>query len=743
MKTKNIFFGTVILTIIVGNISAAEHSAARKWNEVMLQAIRKDFVRPPVQARNLFHISAAMYDAWAAFDQTAKPYLLGRTVGSYTAPFNGIAAPPNLAAARNEAVSYAAFCLLRHRYKHSPNALATKNRFDSLFISMGYDTLFTSTDYSSGSPAALGNYIAQQYINFGYQDGSNELFDYGNAYYTPVNPPLDPIKFGDSTIVDPNRWQPITVGTFIDQGGNIIPVKTPPFLNPEWGNVIPFAMTNADRTTYQRSGNTYHVFHDPGAPSYLDTTNPNGLSTELYRWGFSLVSVWQSHLDPSDNVMWDISPASIGNVQSIPQSRTEWKSFYKLKEGGDIGKGRTVNPKTGMPYQPNIVPRGDYARVLAEFWADGPSSETPPGHWFAILNYVSDQPGFEKRFEGTGPVLDDLEWDLKSYFILGGAAHDAAISAWALKGWYDYVRPISAIRYMAGKGQSSDSTLPGYSKSGIPLMPGLIEIVQSGDSLAGENNEHVGKIKLYTWRGHYHIANPDSNTAGVGWILAGDWWPYQRPSFVTPPFAGYVSGHSTFSRTAAEVMTQLTGDEYFPGGMGEFTAKKNEYLVFEEGPSVDVHLQWATYRDASDQCSLSRIWGGIHPPIDDIPGRLIGMKLGPAAVLHGKKFFTGQISDVKENSFALNHPGEWKLHQNYPNPFNPSTTFSFSIRERSFVTLEVTDIVGRTVAQVLNESLPPGSHTREWNAQGLPSGVYLYRMRAGTFTASGKLMLLK
>jgi hypothetical protein len=79
-------------------------------------------------------------------------------------------------------------------------------------------------------------------------------------------------------------------------------------------------------------------------------------------------------------------------------------------------------------------------------------------------------------------------------------------------------------------------------------------------------------------------------------------------------------------------MTLLTGDEYFPGGMGEFHAKKNEYLVFEEGPSVDVALQWATYRDASDQCSLSRIWGGIHPPIDDIPGRIIGMKIGPGIV---------------------------------------------------------------------------------------------------------------
>ena len=96
---------------------------------------------------------------------------------------------------------------------------------------------------------------------------------------------------------------------------------------------------------------------------------------------------------------------------------------------------------------------------------------------------------------------------------------------------------------------------------------------------------------------------------------------------MTPPFAGYISGHSTYSWAAAEVLTLLTGDEFFPGGIGEFAALKNEFLVFEDGPSMDLILQWATYRDASDQCSLSRIWGGIHPPADDIPGRIMVKRL--------------------------------------------------------------------------------------------------------------------
>ncbi len=75
--------------------------------------------------------------------------------------------------------------------------------------------------------------------------------------------------------------------------------------------------------------------------------------------------------------------------------------------------------------------------------------------------------------------------------------------------------------------------------------------------------------------------------------------------------------------------------------MSGFEITANEFLVFEEGPSVDMTLQWATYRDASDQCSLSRIWGGIHPPADDIPGRLIGEQIGIDAFDLASQYFSG------------------------------------------------------------------------------------------------------
>ena len=631
---------------LITPLQAQTHSAAREWNEALLFAIRKDFARPTVHARNLWHTSIAMYDAWAAYEPLADNYFLGDTLGNFICTFTGVPTPVDKKAAQEEAISFAAYRLLRHRFAMSPGAAISIPHFDSVFIVMGYDSSITASSYTSGVPAHLGNYIAQQLISYGLQDGSNEQNGYVNTYYNPVNPTLLPAYEGNPNMVDPNRWQPLTLSVFIDQAGIVYPINTPPFLSPEWGNVDPFAMTAADMSLHTRNGNTYKVFHNPPTPPQLDTLI-GGVDSDLYKWNFSLVSKWSSHLDTTDGVMWDISPASIGNVQWYPSTFDSFPYFYDEYNGGDIGQGHALNPATGMPYTPQIVHRGDYARVLAEFWADGPDSETPPGHWYTLLNYVNDHPLTQKRWKGVGPVLPDLEWDVKAYFTMGGAIHDAAVTAWAAKGWFDYLRPISAIRYMADRGQSTSPLLPNYDIAGIPLDTGYIELVDSLDPLAGVNFEHVGKIKIFAWQGNDSLpVNVATEMAGVDWILAENWWPYQRPSFVTPPFAGYFSGHSTFSRAGAEVMTAITGDPFFPGGMGEFHAPQNDFLVFEEGPSTNIVLQWATYRDASDQCSLSRIWGGIHPPADDIPGRIIGEVIGIEAFEKARHYWENDVPDI-------------------------------------------------------------------------------------------------
>ena len=663
--TCSIFLFLFLTFFNAANLPAQHmHSVARKWNEATLLAIRNDFARPTVHARNLFHTAVAMYDAWAVYDQHAQTFFLGKKLGNYTCSFLGISVPENLQNARDEAISYAAYRLLFHRFKGSPGASKSIPYIDSLFFALGYDKSFTSTNYTSGSPAALGNYIAEQLIAFGLQDGSNEKGAYANLFYSPINPPLV-TKFSGNQMNDPNRWQPLSLDVFIDQSGNVLPINTPAFLSPEWGRVTPFSLSTKDLTVFNRNNNSYPVYHDPGPPPYL-SSNGSGTSA-AYQWNFNLVSCWSAHLDPRDGVMWDVSPASIGNSSALPRTIEEYKKFYKIIEGGVVQQGHAMNPYTGKPYVPQIVPRGDYTRVLAEFWADGPDSETPPGHWFTLVNYVADHPAFKRRFKGQGSELAPLEWDVKAYFILGGALHDAAITAWGIKGWYDYVRPISAIRYMATKGQSSDKTLSRYSPQGMQLVPGLIETVQPKDTLSWAKGKDLGKVKILAWKGPNYIPNPETTDAGVDWVLAEEWWPYQRPTFVSPPFAGLISGHSTFSRAGAEVLTMLTGDPYFPGGLGEFVAQKNKYLKFEEGPSVDVILQWATYRDASDQSSLSRIWGGIHPPADDIPGRLIGEKIGKAAFAFGETYFS-KTTSTRDGMAGLSD----EMVKVFPNPVSSS-----------------------------------------------------------------------
>ncbi len=600
--------------------SQAELTTARLWNEHLLHAISIDTARPTVHARNLFTLSTSMYDAWAAFDPTADQYLHREKV-------LGLA---DVSAARSEAISYAAFRILQHRFVTGPAGVGPgRNETDldtrSQMLDLGYNPDFTST--IGDSPAALGNRIAQSVIAHFMADGANEAGNYANppGEFLPVNPPLTFDNSGTQAS-DPNRWQPLHfVGGRIDQFGRPINEGTQRSLTPFWGEVTPFAMTAADRSA---NG----VYHDQGPPSQLGSA----FTDAAFKQDALEMIRYSSQLDPREAVMIDISPASRGN--------SPLGSYDQF--------GYSVNPATGQPYAPQVVNRADFARVMAEFWADGPSSTAPPGHWNELRNYVTDRMeslGIPKRFEGVGPVMSDLEWDIKSMFALNGGLHDAAIAAWNHKGVYDTSRPITFIRYMGQRGQSSDSNGPAYDPDGLPLEPGLIEIITAESAAPGERHAHlassIGKVAVRAWQGAVQGTAPfddPSEISGVDWQLAENWMPYQLSGFVTPPFPGYVSGHSTYSRTGAEILTLMMGSPYFPGGLGEFSVPMGSGLDFEYGPTTPIDLQWATYFDAADQAALSRIWGGIHPPGDDIPGRMIGHVVGPSAWALSQKYFAGQ-----------------------------------------------------------------------------------------------------
>lgn len=618
-----------LLLVLVALASLAHgQTVAQRWNEAMLDAIRIDFPAPTVHSRNLYHTSAAMYDAWATFDPIASGHFYSE---------KSTLDDRNLSNVRDEAISYAAYGVLSQRYALAVDPTASQNLFDNLMQDLGYDPSFTSME--GNSAAAIGNRIAAQILADSLEDGSNETNSYiDNTGYAPTNVPMVVEYPGLITpdvpfFQDPNRWQPLFLNQAVTQN-ELRGEDLQTFIGPHWGNVTTFAMGNGS------DGATSWSHVDPGPPPLLGADGD-----AEYRSDTVLLIEYSNTLDPTQGAgaeMINISPNATGN--------------RPLGTHQDVGY--EANPVTGQPYPDNVVRQADYGRILAEYWADGPNSETPPGHWNVIANEVSNHLSLEKRVGGTGEVVSDLEWDVKLYLSLNGSQHDAAIAAWGTKAEYDYVRPITKIRYQGSLGQATDPELPSYHADGLPLVDGMIELVTVESISEGGKHrnafvnanrdsdgnfeqifteqEMVGRIVIHSW--NHEPEDPETELSGTDWILAENWVPYQDDNFVTPAFAAYVSGHSTFSRAAAEILTNFTGSEYFPEGLGQKTFDE-DFLDFEEGPSEPVTLQWASYYDAADEAGISRLWGGIHVPADDFAGRIMGATIGEDAFEFAEDLF--------------------------------------------------------------------------------------------------------
>src|SRR5881296_2762576 len=149
-------------------------SVARRWDEALLDAIRRALPNPPVHARNLFHLSVAMWDAWAAYDPHASGYIVTEK-----------GTESDVAAARNEAISYAAYRMLSARFIKAAGGSESLSEFDDVMDSLCYPIANASTD--GDSPAALGNRIAEAVLAYGLTDGSNEAGGYADPDYKPVN----------------------------------------------------------------------------------------------------------------------------------------------------------------------------------------------------------------------------------------------------------------------------------------------------------------------------------------------------------------------------------------------------------------------------------------------------------------------------------------------------------------------------------------------------------------------------
>jgi hypothetical protein len=257
------------------------------------------------------------------------------------------------------------------------------------------------------------------------------------------------------------------------------------------------------------------------------------------------------------------------------------------------GSGYVTEAQQILAYSASLT---DTQKVIAEYWADGPNSELPPGHWNLFAQFVAARDGHS---------LDD---DVKMFFALTNALFDCSIVCWNAKRLYNSVRPITAVHYLWG----------------------------SGGPFAGQ--------QVQAWAGPY---------LGTQLIGGGTWQPYQPLTVVTPPFPEYYSGHSTFSAAGAEILKLFTGSDTFGASFTQQagtsrveprTYDANGNVVQAGTPATAVTLSWATFSDAADQAGLSRRYGGIHFVEADLAGRAIGRLVADQAWTRAQAYITGSIS---------------------------------------------------------------------------------------------------
>ena len=230
----------------------------------------------------------------------------------------------------------------------------------------------------------------------------------------------------------------------------------------------------------------------------------------------------------------------------------------------------------------------DERKVIAEFWEDGPGTSFPPGTWMGFGQFVSERDN------------NSLDEDAQMFFMLGNAVMDAGIAAWESKVFYDYVRPITAI-----------------------------EALFSGQTIEAWGGPGQGTVELD----------------------GSEFIPYQRFESPTPPFAEYVSGHSSFSNAAAEVLRRFTGSDEFGASA---TAPAGESF-FEPGftPAEPVTLSWETFSEAASESGISRLYGGIHNQAGNLEGLVLGQAVGEAVWEQARFFIEGGEEEPKETLFVF------------------------------------------------------------------------------------------
>ncbi|MBP9581972.1 MAG: T9SS type A sorting domain-containing protein, partial [Ignavibacterium sp.] len=134
----------------------------------------------------------------------------------------------------------------------------------------------------------------------------------------------------------------------------------------------------------------------------------------------------------------------------------------------------------------------------------------------------------------------------------------------------------------------------------------------------------------------------------------------------------------------------------------------------------------------------------------DTTNSQLGKMGGGKYLVKGTSDYLTKLNNILQNKFGINSeekeqiiPKEYSLYQNYPNPFNPTTTIKFDLPKDGLTTLEIFDILGRRITTLINENRSAGSYEQVFNASSLASGVYVYKLQAGDYINSKKMILLK
>lgn len=205
---------------------------------------------------------------------------------------------------------------------------------------------------------------------------------------------------------------------------------------------------------------------------------------------------------------------------------------------------------------------------------------------------------------------------------------------------------------------------------------------------------------------------------------------------------GYIPGHTytiTISHDGGNTIKQFNGSCRIADGArnaGVIYAGSNTQTYEVNNETNGIHFS------SADQDSGTFYW--ITPPPGTGEVRLYiaghqGSRSGPNSTIVLAS--TEQTTPIEDEISEM--PDRYYISQNYPNPFNAATTIKYGIPERSHVTIEIYDILGRQVETLVDEERPAGQHQIVWHADNQPSGIYFYHIKAGEYKSSDKMVLLK